>query len=177
MNKIIIFIISFFFFVHLVGAQTIINESPNSWTLVLNGERIKIQSFGFNSLDNSLSTYVSHSLNTLEFYALEIIGDRVYAHGFCRLRADTLNHFILQSIEPLPIFLLNLQKKEIFVEQHKTSILLSPGEKRELRDAYVTHDGVIELKIIQLEDDSTISPTTSWYEVFFQDGVGVVLIK
>jgi hypothetical protein len=165
------FSILLFFFLSFpqAQAQVILNQGPNDWTLVLKGERIKLSAFE--------SYPLPAIVDSIDLYALEMADETIYAHGFCRLIPDEQGYYFLQNLEPIPIFLLNKQKKEILVESHRTAFILRPGERREIKDAHTSYDGAIELKVTILEEDGDVSPISSWYELSFDGGQGVAVIK
>lgn len=169
MKKIVFSFLFCFFSIIIWGqSQIILNQGPNNWTLVLKGKRINLGAFdSYQLTDNS---------DSLAFYALEIVDETVYAHGFSFLKPDEQGYYVLQNLEIVPIFLLNLQEKEILIESHRISLVLYPGEQRRLKNAYVTHDSFIELKVSVLEDDLFL-PQSSWHQVFFKDGKGIVKLE
>ncbi len=121
----------------------IVNDSPSYFTLIQSdGNRIEINPFfgiDFQSDQDSLSFYV------VELKANGLIE----SHGFCYLLKKD-GDFYLETLKSVPIFLENSLDEEILVEYHKYAFIMYPQEKREIKDMYITHDLVTEIKISYL---------------------------
>jgi hypothetical protein len=154
------------FFTSFAQAQVISNQGPSIWVLLFQGEKVQVPAFGTHQLGQGASP--------LELYALELADDMIYTHGFCVIKEDEQGYYVLQNLEVMPIFLVNLQEKDMLVEAHKTAFILRPGEERELQDVYITYDTVIELKISKIEGDIGVLPPASWHKVSFKNGRGRV---
>lgn len=148
-------VFSFFFSVFLFcvpglsRAQMIVNDGPSYFTLIKSdGNRIEIGPFfglDFESSQDSIS-----------FYIVELKDDGfIESRGFCYMIKED-GDFHLQNMRAVSIFLENSLDEEILVEYHKYAFIMYPQEKREIKDIYITHDLVTEIKISYLIGDENL---------------------
>ncbi len=169
-------ILLFFAFVLLISSFSsskdyqIVNNTNSFWTLMLNNQVIEIKPF---------SNYPLAELNNekLTFYALEMIDDGldsyIIHHGFVYIFYEE-GIFNLDNKEKIPIFIKN-SNQEILIEHHNQSYLFLAKQIRELKNAHISSNSFIELKISILnEKGEIVDRLIQDFSVEFENNRGIV---
>lgn len=170
----LILLILFIFFTGPALTQDvfIINDSPNHWTIIINNKTIDM---------NPFFTYKIESINadTLLIYALEIVAFNIaqpfiLSHGFMILPGSNDDkEFFLSNAKKIPIILQN-DGSERLVEHHDRAILLTPWERRELKNAHVSSNKTIKLENSLFVDGKLVEKKGSIFLVIFVKNYGIV---
>lgn len=149
-------------------AQMIINESPSYFTLIQsNGNKIEVDPF--------FGVDFKSSQDSVCFYVLELQTDGlIESKGFCyMIKEDEVFH--LGNLSFVPVFLENTMDEEILVEYYKYAFIMHPKEKKMVRNIYITHDLVVEIKISYLiGEENLVEVKDGSYIATMHDGQIVI---